>query len=101
MEHILVESDDINRPGLQLTGFFEYFDPNHIQIFGNEEISYLERMEPKARAEILDKLFSYKLPALIISRSLEPVPECVETVSYTHLYHPGGGCYFRRRKNDF
>ncbi len=78
MEHILVESDDINRPGLQLTGFFEYFDPNHIQIFGNEEISYLERMEPKARAEILDKLFSYKLPALIISRSLEPVPECVE-----------------------
>ena len=83
MEHILVESDDINRPGLQLTGFFEYFDPNHIQIFGNEEISYLERMEPKERAEILDKLFSYKLPALIISRSLEPVPECVEWQGYT------------------
>ena len=35
MEHLLVESDDINRPGLQLTGFFDYFDPNHLQICGN------------------------------------------------------------------
>jgi HPr kinase/phosphorylase len=77
MENIVVESDDINRPGLQLTGFFDYFDPNHLQIFGNEEISYLERMEPEVRAGILDKLFSYSLPALIISRNLEPVPECL------------------------
>lgn len=78
MEHVQVESDDINRPGLQLTGFFDYFDPNHIQIFGNEEISYLERMEPDKRSEILDKLFSTNITALIISRNLEPVPECIE-----------------------
>ncbi|MBE6935339.1 MAG: HPr(Ser) kinase/phosphatase [Ruminococcaceae bacterium] len=85
MERIQVESDDINRPGLQLTGFFDYFDPNHLQILGNDEIFYLQRMEPEDRAEVLEKLCSYHPTAIIISRNLEPAPELLEMAQKHHV----------------
>ncbi|NLD87522.1 MAG: HPr(Ser) kinase/phosphatase [Clostridiales bacterium] len=78
LDHIQVSSDDINRPGLQLAGFFEWFDENRLQILGMSETSFLSQFSPEKRKDIFDKFFSYNLPATIISRDIAPFPECLE-----------------------
>ena len=65
VEDILVYSNDVNRPGLQLAGFFDYFDRNRMQIMGKVEFSYLEGMTSEQRREAIDRLFEFKFPALI------------------------------------
>ena len=74
--HITV--DDVSRPGLQLAGFFDHFEPMRLQVLGNVETSYLQKLSSEQRAIIFDHLFSYKIPALVIARNLEPLPECLE-----------------------
>lgn len=71
-------TEDVNRPGLQLTGFFEYFDEKRLQVLGLVEVSYLKGVSSEQRREVFDRLFEYDFPALIISRGLEPFPECME-----------------------
>ncbi len=78
MEHVEVSSDDINRPGLQLAGFFEWFEENRMQILGMSETSFLSQFSPDRRLATFDKFFSYNLPAVILSRNIEPFPECLE-----------------------
>lgn len=73
-----IEIEDVNRPSLQLTGFFDYFDPHRIQLIGLVEHTYLAGVSSEERRNIFDKLFSYPIPALIIARTLEPYPECME-----------------------
>ena len=75
---ILVRTDDVNRPGLQLAGFFDYFDTNRLQIIGKVETTYLEGLSPSQRLESFERLMRTKIPALIISRGIEPHPECME-----------------------
>ena len=70
--------EDVSRPGIQLAGFFDHFDPMRLQVLGNVEMSYLARLSDKARASILDRLFSYKFPALLITRNISPNPQCIE-----------------------
>ena len=74
----LITTDDVNRPGLQLTGFFDYFDEKRLQMIGLVETSYLEKLSSQQRLNSFDALFSYNFPALIISRGLEPFDECME-----------------------
>lgn len=74
----LITIEDVNRPGLQLTGFFDYFDKERMQLLGLVEISYLEGICAELRAEVFDTLFSYHTPAIIFARGLKPYPECVE-----------------------
>lgn len=76
-ESIRLTVPDLSRPGLQLAGYFDHFEPVRLQVMGNVEISYLEKISPQERASILDRLFSYKFPALIISRDRQPYPECL------------------------
>ena len=68
----IVEVPDINRPALQLTGFFEHFDSERIQIIGYVEYTFLEKMDPKEKERIYDQLVSYAIPCIIYCRSLEP-----------------------------
>lgn len=75
---IKIISNDVHRPGLQLAGFFDYFDHNRLQIMGKVEFSYMDGMMPEERASVLDRLFEFKFPALIITRDLEPYPEIVD-----------------------
>ena len=70
--------EDVNRPGLQLTGFFDYFDKERMQLLGLVEISYLEGISSSKRAVVFDTLFSYHTPAVIYARGLQPYPECLE-----------------------
>ena len=68
---------DLSRPGLQLAGYFDHFEPMRLQVMGNVEISYLAKLSAAERAITFDRLFSYKFPALIISRDKAPYPECL------------------------
>ena len=78
IEKIVIDSDDINRPGLQLAGFFDHFDAKNLQIVGRTEVTFLDRFTPERREAAFDNLFSRGIPALIYSRSIEPHPECLE-----------------------
>ena len=76
-EKIEITKDDVNRPGLQLAGFFDYFDPNRIQVMGKVESSYVEQMESEERRACFDRLFETRIPVLLITRNIELFPECV------------------------
>ena len=69
---------DVARPGLQLAGYFDHFEPMRLQVVGNVESSYLQKLTEAERRNIFDRLFSYKFPALIIARNIEPDPECLQ-----------------------
>ena len=72
-DKIMITDPDINRPAIQLAGFFEHFDTNRIQICGNVEHAYIANMHTEEEnREIFKKLFSYKIPCLIFCRGLEP-----------------------------
>ena len=72
-DEILITDPDINRPAVQLAGFFEHFDASRIQICGNVEHAYIANMHTEEEnREIFAKLFSYKSPCLIFCRGLEP-----------------------------
>ena len=77
-ENVPLRTVDINRPGLPLTGFFEHFDTKRLLMIGLTESTYLSGMTPGQRRERFDKLLSYPVPALIITRGLEPSTECLE-----------------------
>lgn len=77
-EEILIDENDVNRPGLQLSGFYTYFNPERIQIVGKMEFAYLSTLDEATRYEKLENLLSKKLPALIITRELPCFPEMIE-----------------------
>ena len=77
-EKICITVDDVSRPGMQLTGFFDYFEPVRLQVLGAVEMGYLRKLSPQDRLIIFERFFSYKIPALIISRGTEPPAECLE-----------------------
>ena len=77
MASVRITVEDISRPGIQLSGYFDHFDPVRLQVMGNVEMSYLARLEENNRAQILDRLFSYKFPALLVTRNIAPGPLCV------------------------
>lgn len=73
-----VDSSDLNRPGLQLAGFFEYFAANRIQLFGMVEMTYLQTLEPEVRMDRLNRYFSSPIPCVLIGRNLTPPDEFLE-----------------------
>ncbi len=76
---ILISDPDINRPALQLAGFFEHFDTTRVQICGNVEHAYLADMHTREEnIEIFDKLFSFPIPCLVFCRDIEPYDFVVE-----------------------
>ena len=76
-ESIRLTVPDVARPGLQLAGYFDHFEPMRLQILGNAEMSYVNKLSPTERSKIYDRLYSYKFPALLISRNGIPSPECL------------------------
>jgi HPr kinase/phosphorylase len=69
-----IGTSDINRPGLQFAGFFDYFAQDRIQVIGKVEMTYLDSMDPVIREERLDCFFSSGIPCVVISRSMD-VPQ--------------------------
>ena len=77
-ESIRVTVDDVSRPGLQLAGYFDHYEPMRLQVMGNVEMSYVDKLAPHERSAIFDRLFSYKFPALLIARNFPPHAEILE-----------------------
>ena len=82
-ESIRLTVEDVARPGLQLTGYFDHFEPMRLQILGNVEFSFIQKKTPQERAAIFDKFFSYKPPALLIARNF-PVDKQVLAMAKKH-----------------
>ncbi len=78
MEELIVTDNDCNRPGLQLMGFYEYFNAERIQICGNMEFAYLASLDEKTRYERIDALFATKIPMFVVARGHELYPEMIE-----------------------
>lgn len=73
-----IRISDVNRPALQLVGFYDNFDVMRLQILGRAEMTYLESMEPARRATVFDDLFRCEIPGLIVARDMEVFPEILE-----------------------
>lgn len=70
-----ISTSEVNRPGLEISGYLEYFDRERIQVLGKTEISYISTLPSEERLAKLDAFFSRKPPAIVISRGLEPSEE--------------------------
>ncbi len=68
-KEIFIETADVNRPGLQITGFFDYFDPSRIQILGMVENTYLTGLSAEVRYKSLKRLFEKHISAMILTRN--------------------------------
>ena len=75
---ILIDENDVTRPGLQLMGFYEYFNPERMQIIGKMEFAYLSTIDEETRTQRLDALMSQHIPALIIARELPYFSEMLD-----------------------
>ena len=81
-----VEIPDINRPALQLTGFFEHFDSERVQIIGYVEYTFLEKMtDEDKKKRIYETLLSYKIPCLIFCRNLPPEKMLLEMAEKANI----------------
>ena len=69
---IMISSADVNRPGLQFSGYYEYYDSDRIQIVGKSEVSFLETLSKAEYEERISKFLSTKPPLVVIARGIEP-----------------------------
>lgn len=76
---VSITEPEVNRPGLQLAGYFRKFKNKRLQMIGNQEWYYLSEMEPDKRRESLDKLFEYDVPAIIFAAGNEVFKEALES----------------------
>ena len=72
LEEAKVTVADVNRPALQLHGFYEHFEPSRIQVIGNVEAAYLAKKSDEEKAESFSQLFSYDIPCIIYCRGEKP-----------------------------
>ena len=70
--------NDINRPGLQLSGFYNYFAPERLQVVGKAEWSFIGDMSRELRRKRVDKYFSFNSKCVVITRGLEPHEEFIK-----------------------
>ena len=71
-DKIVVAHPEVNRPALQLTGFYSHFDNERVQMLGNVEIAYLQSLPIERRKAMYDKLISSKIPCILFCRNLMP-----------------------------
>ncbi len=77
-EYMHISTFNINRPGLQLAGFYEHFAPARVQVMGEQEMAYLKKLSPDERMKTLERLFKYEFPCLVVSTVLEPCDEIMQ-----------------------
>lgn len=84
-DDILIQSRDVVRPGMELNGYHEYFDPNRIAVLGRAEMYMLESLKPERRAMALDSYLSLKPPAVIVARGIDPGKDFMEIAETYHV----------------
>lgn len=83
-DSVHVMQPDINRPALQLAGFFDHFDSDRVQIIGYVEYTYLENLDVERKVKVYNQLLSSNIPCLIFCRELQPDDELLEVA---HQYN--------------
>lgn len=73
-----IQEPEINRPGLTLSGFFDQFAYERIQLFGRGEEAYIEKMVREGQLEVLEKIYSYPIPCSVFSNSYMPPQEFLD-----------------------
>lgn len=71
IKSIKISQPDVNRPALQLAGFFNHFDSERVQVIGHVEQAYMEQMDKESRIDIISKLMDYKVPCIVFCRNME------------------------------
>ena len=77
-KHIKICQPDVNRPALQLAGFFDHFDSDRVQVIGRVEEAYMRKMEKDHGIGILTRLMDYKVPCIVFCRGIEVEPELIQ-----------------------
>ena len=72
VKEIRITQSDINRPALQLAGYFEHYEATRLQVIGFVEYTYMESLSLERKEEIYTKLFSYPIPCIVFCRELQP-----------------------------
>ena len=76
-ETALLTTADVNRPALQLAGFYNYFDPHRLQMIGHVESTYLNTLGSEERLHAFERFMQYDIAALVICHGVKPSAECV------------------------
>lgn len=84
-EKTVLSHPDINRPALQLAGFFDHFDNERVQIIGYVEQEYINQMSHERKLEVYDKLLSYQIPCLVFSRSQTPDEDLLNLCNHYNI----------------
>lgn len=77
-DKIYINTPEVNRPALQLAGFFDHFDKERVQILGNVEYAFIDSMERQNRLWVYEKLMSSGIPCLILCRGHEADDDLIE-----------------------
>ena len=78
---IRIKQSDINRPALQMTGYFEHFDSARLQVIGFVEYTYMERLDDTRKREVYEELMTYDIPCIVFCRDLLPDPIFLEVAN--------------------
>lgn len=77
-DEVFVKSRNVSRPGIELTGFLDYYDKERILIIGNTEYAYMKTLKSEQKCEALDKILLNKPPAIVVARGLDVFDEIIE-----------------------
>ncbi|MBQ3278322.1 MAG: HPr(Ser) kinase/phosphatase [Clostridia bacterium] len=81
-----IRTPDLNRPGMQFCGFYEYFAFERPQVIGKVEMAYLEQLSPEVRRNTLEQYYTYRFPCVIVCRGQVPPKELLE-IAEKHQVH--------------
>ena len=84
-EEIKVSSTEVNRPGLQLAGFFDVFDHHRVQILGKSEITFIHLLEHGTAVERCERLCALRPPVMVVTRSLEVPPMLLDAARHENI----------------
>lgn len=95
-ESIIIKHPEINRPALQLAGFFDHFDSERVQVHGNVENAYIETIDEETKKKTYDKLLSYKVPCVLYARGIKPDEDML-----SYCLHYGVPCLGTERSTTY
>ena len=95
-ESIIIKHPEINRPALQLAGFFDHFDSERVQVLGNVENAYIETIDEETKKKTYDKLLSYKVPCVLYARGIKPDEDML-----SYCLHYGVPCLVTERSTTY
>ena len=78
IDEIRITTSEVNRPGLQLVGYLEYFGSDRIQIIGQGEYEFMKTLGPEEIYRRMDAFFATGFPCLVVARDLNVCPEIIE-----------------------